>query len=106
MSNCKYRIKIKELNNGEKLYIPQRLVKKCIGGWFKKNANIWKDINITSLMIWGTQEQQLKYVGPFGTSDYKCWCEQDALEVIETHKDLLEQAHQYKTKSITYKEIE
>ena len=68
-----YRIKIEELNNGKKLYIPQVSKLEIYGRWIKKQRLVWHNIHKSFGTTFGTSgETATKYSN-----------EEDALKVIE-----------------------
>jgi len=89
-----YRIKIEELNNGKKLYIPQVSKLEIYGRWIKKQRLVWYNIH---------------NIGEsFGSSDTittKYGNEEDALKVIEGHKNRYQIEEDNKVKSVTYKDV-
>ena len=89
-----YRIKIEELNNGKKLYIPQVSKLEIYGGWIKKQRLVWHNIH--------------KIGESFGSSDtitVRYGNEEDALKVIEGHKNRYQIEEDNKVKSVTYKDV-
>jgi hypothetical protein len=93
-----YRIKIEELNNGEKLYIPQvcklQINRRLFGQtqtlvWY----NIHYDPNGTTFSLSKTISEKYQY-------------EEDALKVIEEHKNRYQIEEDNKVKSTTYKMID
>jgi hypothetical protein len=91
-----YRIKIEELNNGEKLYIPQICKLKIKKRMFKQTQElVWYNI----LRAHGST---------FGSSDtitVRYGNEEDALKVIEGHKNRYQIEEDNKVKSVTYKDV-
>ena len=41
----RYRIRIDELNNGEKRYVAQVMKMEITGGWVKRTRIVWENIN-------------------------------------------------------------
>jgi len=89
-----YRIKIEERNNGEKRYIPQvsRLV--ISGGWIKRQRIVWD--NILTYDYGHRADNVIRH-------SYSK--EQDALDIIESHKKEIEKKNGEEVKSVTYKII-
>ena len=91
-----YRIKIEELNNGEKLYIPQVCKLEIKKRMFRQTQElVWYNIH--------------KIGGAFGSSatiTAKYGNEEDALKVIEDYKNRYQIEEDNKVKSTTYKTID
>lgn len=90
-----YRIKIEELNNGEKLYIPQVSKLEIYGGWIKKQRLVWYNLHQfydTTFDL--STETATRYSN-----------EEDALKVIEGHKNRYQIEEDNKVKSVTYKDV-
>ena len=94
MSN--YRIKIEELNNGQKLYIPQVCKLEIKRRMFRQTQElVWYNIH--------------KIGGAFGSSTSitaKYGNEIDALKVIDGHKNRYQLEKENEVKSTTYKMID
>ena len=95
----KYRIEITELKNGRKRYTPQVEITETRGGIFtKRNETVWVnilrgypsiptyDITRTGGESWGTEEE--------------------ALEVIEGHKERIRVENGIQPSNVTYKMID
>jgi hypothetical protein len=95
MSNCKYRIKIEERNNGEKWYIPQVSFKR---NWLGKQ--VWLNIG------WLEINDKYTYFSTEHSKQMSVREEERASKIIESYKLYLAEKHSKQTKSITYKEIE
>jgi hypothetical protein len=94
----KYRIKIRELNDGEKEYIPQ-----TSDDYFLM-FRIWENIitNYSTTVSRGTYKDH--YVS---RSMIEIWkTEDEALEVIEEYKICLKERHELDIKKIEYKPVE
>jgi hypothetical protein len=90
-----YRIKIEELNNGKKLYIPQVSELETYGGWVKKHRLVWYNIHKAYGTTFGTSgETATRYSN-----------EEDALKVIEDYKNKDKVEEGNKIKSVTYKDV-
>ena len=91
-----YRIKIEERNDGQKLYIPQVCKLEIKKRLFKQTQElVWYNI--------------YKIGGAFGSSatiTAKYGNEEDALKVIEGHKNRYQIEEDNKVKSTTYKTID
>ncbi len=82
MSNTYYRIRVNELNNGDKMYVPERSVLEVNRGWFQRQRIYWEPLT------------------------YKdCETEEDAMAYIQAAKDSDERKHARQVKSTTFKEI-
>ena len=90
-----YRIKIEELNNGKKLYIPQVSKLEIYGRWIKKQRLVWYNIHKAYGTTFGTStETETRYSN-----------EEDALKVIEDYKNRHQIVEDNKVKSVTYKDV-
>jgi len=79
----RYRIRIDELNNGEKRYVAQVMKMEINGGWIKRPRIVWENIN------------NILYL-----------TEEGALSAIEIDKDLESQKIKNSVKSTTFKMVE
>lgn len=89
-----YRIKIEELNNGEKSYIPQYGTEKLIVGRFCWLGMNWENIISDEYMF----QTSTIIKQSFNT-------EQEAIEIIEQYKQYVAKNESEKVKSVTYKKI-
>ena len=78
-----YRIKIDQLNNGEKRYTPQVGKLKVSGKWIQKQEIVWENIINESFV-------QESY----------------AIKVIEEHRKIQDKKHGSKIKSTTFRIID
>ena len=78
-----YRIKIDELNNGEKTYRPQVGNLKVWGKWIQRQEIVWEDIVKESFV-------QESY----------------AINVIDEHRKIQDRKHGSKIKSTTFRIID
>jgi hypothetical protein len=79
----RYRIRIDELNNGEKRYVAQVMKMEITGGWVKRTRIVWENIN----NIMHTTEES-------------------ALNAINREKELESQKFNNSVKSTTFKMVE
>lgn len=95
----RYRLKITEKKNGEKLYTPQVKIEEVRGLLITKRiATTWKNI-ISGYPSLQTYEESTTMSESWGTED-------EALNVIEGHKEKIRIKNGEDPSNITYKEIE
>jgi hypothetical protein len=90
-----YRIKINELNNGNKEYIPQASKFKVFGKWTLRMEIVWENICKS-------------YSGHYFLSSSMTYIyqkEEDVLQIIEGYKKQLDNENGKKIKSVKYKQI-
>ncbi len=91
-----YRIKIEELNNGEKLYIPQVCKLEIKKKLFRQTQEIvWYNIHKVGVSFGMSKTITVRYGN-----------EEDALKVIEGHKNRHQVEKDNEVKSTTYKMID
>ena len=94
MSN--YRIKIEELNNGEKLYIPQVCKLEIKKRMFRQTQElVWYNIHKIGVSFGSSNTITVRYGN-----------EEDALKMIEGHKNKNKIEKDNEVKRITYKMID
>lgn len=99
MSNMKYRIKIDELNNGEKWYIPQICKLEITRSWFQQRQRlVWYNLinNVGDMYILSLDDVQIA----------KHTTEERAMNVINDHRNYQNKKQGETVKSSTYKNIE
>jgi hypothetical protein len=79
----RYRIRIDELNNGEKRYVAQVMKMEINGGWIKRPRIVWENVN-----------------GIIHTT------EESALNAINREKEFESQRLNNSVKSTTFKMVE
>jgi hypothetical protein len=91
-----YRIKIEELNNGEKLYIPQVCKLEIKKKLFRQTQEIvWYNIHKVGVSFGMSKTITVRYGN-----------EEDVLKVIEGHKNRHQVEKDNEVKSTTYKMID
>lgn len=91
-----YRIKIEELNNGEKLYIPQVCKLEIKKKLFRQTQEIvWYNIHKVGVSFGMSKTITVRYGN-----------EEDTLKVIEGHKNRHQVEKDNEVKSTTYKMID
>jgi hypothetical protein len=91
-----YRIKIEELNNGEKLYIPQVCKLEIKKKLFRQTQEIvWYNIHKVGVSFGMSKTITVRYGN-----------EEDVLKVIEGHKNRHQVEKDNEVKSTTYKIID
>jgi hypothetical protein len=78
-----YRIRVDELNNGNKMYTPERAVLEVTRGWFRRERIYWEPLTLRN-----------------------CETEEAAMEYIRIAKKLDEQRQARQVTSTTFKIIE
>jgi hypothetical protein len=91
-----YRIKIEELNNGEKLYIPQVCKLEIKKKLFRQTQEIvWYNIHKVGVSFGMSKTITVRYGN-----------EEDVLKVIEGHKNRHQVEKDNEVKSTTYKMVD
>jgi hypothetical protein len=90
-----YRIKINELNNGKKEYIPQASKFKVFGKWTLRMGIVWENICKSYTDHY--------FLSSSMTHIYQK--EEDALQIIENYKKQIVNENGEKIKSVKYKQI-
>jgi hypothetical protein len=91
-----YRIKIEERNNGQKVYIPQVCKLEIKNRMFRQTQElVWYNIHKIGVAFGASTTITVRYGN-----------EEDALKVIEGHKNRYQIEEDNKVKSVTYKMVD